>query len=52
VKTLVAGELPAGEYSIHWQGDDKYHQLVASGVYYLVIYAGRSKTYQKLVLIR
>jgi len=52
VKTLVAGELPAGEYSIHWQGDDKYHQLVASGVYYLILDAGRSKTYQKLVLIR
>lgn len=51
VKTLVAGELQAGEYSIHWQGDDKYNQLVASGVYFVRVQHQNQIQIQKILKI-
>ncbi|MCI0550501.1 MAG: right-handed parallel beta-helix repeat-containing protein, partial [Anaerolineae bacterium] len=34
VRTLVEGELPAGEQAISWDGSDQQGRLVASGVYF------------------
>jgi hypothetical protein len=34
VNTLFSGELPAGEHSVTWQGDDAEGRQVSSGVYF------------------
>jgi subtilisin family serine protease len=34
IKTLVSGEMDAGTYSIHWNGEDEAGNSVASGIYF------------------
>jgi hypothetical protein len=52
VKSLVNQGLPAGRYSIGWDGRDNSGDRVASGVYYYRIDAGRWNDTQTMVVVR
>lgn len=45
VSTLVNGIMPAGIHNVVWNGQDSYHQSVASGVYF---YRMETKEYTKI----
>ncbi len=51
VRTLSSGVMPAGRYSVVWDGRDDAGQSVASGVYYLRLAADQNLT-QRLVVVR
>jgi len=40
VRTLYSGEMPAGRFSIEWNGTNEAGERVASGVYLAVFKAG------------
>jgi hypothetical protein len=37
VRTLVTGEMPAGQHSVRWHGDDAFNRFVAAGMYFYKI---------------
>jgi len=52
VRTLKAGNLSAGTYSVSWNGLDNHGALLPPGVYFVKLNTGVSETVKKLVLIR
>jgi hypothetical protein len=52
VKSLVDETLPAGRYSIGWDGRDSNGDQVASGVYFYKIQAGQWNDTKRMVLVR
>ena len=52
VKTLVNEVLPAGEHSTIWDGKDKNHQPVASGLYFYKLKTNNKSKIRKMVLLR
>ncbi len=52
VKTLVEGQLSAGEHLITWDGTDSYGHRVGSGIYFYRITAGDYLKTRKMVLMR
>jgi hypothetical protein len=52
IKTMVNNSLPAGRYSIGWDGRDASGQQVASGVYYYRIQAGNWNDTKTMVHVR
>jgi hypothetical protein len=52
VRTLHAGELPAGEQGFLWDGQDQDGHPVASGVYILRLLTDSRRETQKLALVR
>jgi len=53
VKTLMSGKVPAGYYTVRWDGTDDNGQPVASGVYVYRLQVGNNfHTTKKLVLLR
>jgi hypothetical protein len=52
VTTLVSQRLPAGSYSLRWDGIDSRGGAVASGVYFCQLTAGSSCISRKMVLAR
>jgi len=52
VRTLVAGELPAGRHEARWDGRDRAGRPVASGVYVARLAAGEERDLLKLTLAR
>ena len=52
VRTLVEGELPAGEQTVSWDGRRQNGQTVASGVYFYELVVGNNTEKRKMTLIR
>lgn len=52
VRTLVAGTLPAGRYTMTWDGKDNAGRRLANGVYYVRMKTGEYRIQHKLVLVR
>ena len=52
VTTLMDQSLPAGRYSIIWDGTEADGSPVATGVYFYVLKAGDQKQVKKMVLIK
>ncbi|MBN1756138.1 T9SS type A sorting domain-containing protein [bacterium] len=52
VKTIDAGEKPAGYYSATWKGRDNDNNPVASGLYFIKLEAGDFKEVVKVQLIK
>lgn len=51
VRTLLDGELPAGEHLLEWDGRDAQGGLVAAGVYFSKLSAGGQQLSQKMLLL-
>jgi sugar lactone lactonase YvrE/cytoskeletal protein CcmA (bactofilin family) len=52
VRTLYSGEMPAGRFSVEWDGKNESGERVASGVYVYEMRAGEFVAQRKLVLMR
>ncbi len=52
VRTLYSGEMPAGKFSLEWEGKNEAGAPVASGVYLAVLKAGEVRLVRRLVLMR
>ena len=52
VKTLFSGEQISGYHVIRWNGTNHNGQLLASGVYYVHMKAGRFSETKKLTLLK
>jgi photosystem II stability/assembly factor-like uncharacterized protein len=53
VITLIEHEnKPAGSYKIRWNGKNQYGQLIANGVYIIVMNTERFKKSQKLIMLK
>ncbi len=52
VKTLVNGEMSAGEYSVKWEGNDTNGDAVASGIYFYKMVSDDFVKTHKMVLMR
>ncbi|MDH5271362.1 MAG: T9SS type A sorting domain-containing protein, partial [Candidatus Krumholzibacteria bacterium] len=52
VRTLVDGVLDAGAHEMTWDGRDDRGRLVASGVYFYRLEAGRFQDAKKMVLLK
>ncbi|MBA4407748.1 hypothetical protein C0389_10770 [bacterium] len=52
VKTLVNTELPAGNHSIIWKGDDNDGQSISSGTYFYKIQSDNFSQVKKMILMK
>jgi hypothetical protein len=52
VRTLLDGEVQAGEQKILWDGRDQQGETVASGVYFYELVAGRKIERKKMTVVR
>jgi len=52
VRTLYSGEMPAGRFSIEWDGANEADERVASGVYVYELQAGELVAKRKMTLMR
>jgi hypothetical protein len=52
VVTIQSGNLTGGDHVINWQGTDRNGQVLASGVYWLVLQTGSTRVSQKLLILR
>jgi predicted outer membrane repeat protein len=52
VRSLVAGNYPAGEHRIIWRGTDDLGRTVGSGVYFAQLNSGKYSRVQKMALLR
>ena len=52
VKELVDKEMPAGTYSVDWNGDNEQGKRVSSGMYFYRLTAGDFEQTKKMVLIK
>lgn len=52
VRTLRDERLPAGEHQVEWNGRDDQGHVVATGVYFARLVAGRHRSSQKMVMVK
>jgi len=52
VKTLLDDDLPPGQHSVVWEGDDQYGQRMASGVYLYRLRVGGESQTKKMMLLK
>ncbi len=52
VKTIISGNLEAGDHGYTWQGDDEQGRSVSSGVYFFKFGTDRYSTTKKCVLMK
>jgi hypothetical protein len=52
IRTLVKRHLPAGEYSLKWDGKDDRGNQVASGLYFYRLTAGGQQAWRRMLLLR
>ncbi|MDZ7262773.1 MAG: T9SS type A sorting domain-containing protein, partial [candidate division KSB1 bacterium] len=52
IRTLINGHLPAGEYSIQWNGRDNGGNQVPSGLYFYRLMAGNQQAWRRMLRLR
>jgi hypothetical protein len=52
VEDLIDGSKPAGQYSVIWNGKDRYGSPAASGVYFYKLTTGEFEKTRKMILLR
>ena len=52
VKTLVSNDMPVGNHSVEWRGDDNSGARVSSGAYLYKIAAGDFVLIKKMILMK
>lgn len=52
IKLLIEKNLPAGEYSIQWDGKDNEGNILPGGVYFIQMVAGKKRHTIKTVLLK
>ena len=52
IRTLVNSELQAGNYSVHWNGDNNIGHSVASGIYIYRVVAGQNVKTMKMIYLK
>jgi hypothetical protein len=52
VRTLVSGNLPAGQHSIAWNGLDARNRIAGSGVYFVTLDTGGERVARRMLLVR
>jgi flagellar hook assembly protein FlgD len=52
MRTLVEGELEAGDHQVVWDGRTENGQMAASGTYYYELEIGAIRTARKALLLR
>jgi hypothetical protein len=52
VKTLLSGDMPAGLWTLRWDGTDFNKALVGEGIYYLRVENGNDSLVRKLLVVR
>jgi protocatechuate 3,4-dioxygenase beta subunit len=52
IRTLVNGELIAGEHSVTWNGTDNHGQAVSSGLYFYRLETGNQNVVRKMTLMK
>lgn len=52
VKTLIDKTLPAGVYSVEWDGKDQYGNIVSTGIYFYKIEAEGFSATRKMILLK
>ena len=52
VRTLVDGDLPAGDHSVQWDGRDDQGAGVGSGTYFVALACGSELTSRKITLVK
>lgn len=52
IKVLINSNLPAGNYTAEWNGLDSFGKSVSSGVYLLMLEAGKQRLMQKMILAK
>jgi flagellar hook assembly protein FlgD len=52
VKTLVNETLPAGRYSVVWNGKDNNSKQTSSGIYFYKLSAGNFQQTRKMLLLK
>lgn len=52
VKTLVDSNLPAGTYTVTWNGTNSAEEKVASGIYFYRLSAGTYSQTRKMCLLK
>jgi hypothetical protein len=52
IRSLVGGEMGAGEYTVTWDGSDDNGSEIASGIYFYRISAGDFVQCRKMILLK
>jgi len=52
VRTLTDGEFNAGRFSVRWDGRNNNSQMVAGGVYFYRVVAGRNAAVKKMLFLK
>jgi len=52
VKTLINNSLEAGDHQFMWDGTDKHHIPVSSGLYFYKLYNGFKSVTKRMILLR
>jgi len=52
VKSLYSGTIPAGDYTVEWDGTANNGKSVASGIYFYKLAASDQQEIKKMVLVR
>ncbi|MFH1850912.1 MAG: DUF5689 domain-containing protein [Candidatus Neomarinimicrobiota bacterium] len=52
VRTLVSSDMPAGTFTVVWDGNNNHGQMVSTGVYFVRLVAGDFVSVKKMTLLR
>lgn len=52
VRTLLAEQVPAGHYSVVWDGRDEQGRQVVSGIYFCRLTSGNQEVAKKMILLK
>ncbi len=52
VKQLIHEQLPAGQYSVVWNGEDNSEKMVSSGIYFCRLKVGNQEEIKKMILMK
>jgi flagellar hook assembly protein FlgD len=52
VRELLRGQLPAGEHTVQWDGRNENGEAISHGIYFLQLITPRTRSAQKVVVLR